>query len=209
MFFNCEKYVKNQIIVEVYNFKYYTFYTMNRILFSYSRFFIVFFALLSLMLSSVVFSVGNKNSIKEVVKSDSVMSDFFAVNSMSDELIKTIMETKTPKENSTRQDDSNQINKEISMAMSVSQTNYFEEEDFYKQIFSTDKIVNLSVNREVEYSLKIPFEQHLMCIVMLFGLIFMGLARSIPVMQNSMFKKLILRSASISFFYLWGIYEKF
>ncbi|MDD5021516.1 MAG: hypothetical protein PHR82_05180 [Endomicrobiaceae bacterium] len=162
---------------------------------------------MSLILSSVVFSVGNKKSVREIVKSDSVISDFFAVNSMSDGLIKDMMDTKTHKQ-SRDKEDKQQVNKEIGIMVTASSV-LFNLEEINKQFFSSDKIVNFSINREIQYPLKIPFNRDLIFIIMLFGLIFMGLARSVPVILKIKFKELMLRSASISSFYLWGIYEKF
>lgn len=174
---------------------------------SYSRFSITLFMCMSLILSSVVFSVGNKKSTKEIVKSDSVISDFFAVNSMSDGLIKDMIDTKTHKQ-SRNKEDKQQVNKEIGIMVPVLSV-LFNLEESNKQFFSSEKVVNFSVNREIQYPLKIPFNRDLIFIIMLFGLIFMGLARSVPVVLNIKFKKLILRNSSISFFYLGGIYEKF
>jgi hypothetical protein len=201
--------VKNQLVIEVYMFRYYAFYAMNGILFSYSRFSIVFFTLLSLMLNSVVFSLGNKKSIKEIIKPDSIISNFFSINGISDEIIKNMMADKTAKKNGNGQNESSPINKEISIVMLAVGDAYFEEEEFGKQIFNDDKIVNFSINREIRYPLKIPFDRDLIVVMMLFGLIFMGLARSVPVILKIKFKELILRSESISSFYLLRVYEKF
>lgn len=173
---------------------------------SYSMFIMTLFVTMSLILSSVVFSVGNKKNIEEIVKSDSIVSDFFAVNSISDGLINDMMGAE-PRKQSKGKEDKQQVNKEIKItvpALSV----LFDLEEINKEFFNSEKTINFILNREVQYPLKIPFNRDLILLMLLFGLIFTGLARSVPVILNIKLKKLILGSASISFFYLRGIYEK-
>ncbi len=166
---------------------------------------IALFIIVSLILSSVVFSVGNKKNIEEIVKSDSIISDFFAVNSISDGLINDILGNKNHKQ-SKEKDDKQQVNKEINITVPALSL-LFNLEEVNKEFFNGGKIINFILNREIQYPLKIPFDREFILLILLLGLIFTGLARSVPVVLNIKSKKLILGSLSIGFFYLRGIYE--
>lgn len=176
---------------------------MNTINSTYLRVFVLYFTLLSLIISSVVFSVGNRKNLKEIIISDSIISGFFTVTGMSDEIINDMMSSETAAARKDKnKDDASQINKEISIALPGSSAAYLEKEYSEIQNAKNVKAFNESMITEVQYPLKIPYNRYLLCLIILSGLIFAGLARSVPVLLNIKFRELVPGCKGTGSFYL-------
>lgn len=176
---------------------------MNTIYCTYLRAFVFYFTLLSLIISSVVFSIGNKTSIKEIIGSDSIISGFFNVTVISDKMMNDMMNSETAAARKDKnKNDGRQINKEISLALPGSSAAYLEKEYSEIEILKNIKIFNESMITEVLYPLKIPYTRYLLCLIILSGLIFAGLARSVPVLLNIKFRELVPGCKGTGSFYL-------
>jgi len=175
---------------------------MNTINCTYLRAFVLYFTLLSLIISSVIFSIGNKTSIKEIIGSDSIISGFFNVTGISDKMMNDMMNSANAGRNDKNKNGGRQINKEISVALPFSSSTYFEEEEPEIQNAKNVKAFNGSMITEVLYPLKIPYNRYLLCLIVLSGLIFAGLARSVPVLFNIKFRELVPGCKGTGSFYL-------
>ncbi len=176
---------------------------MNETVSIYSKAAVLYVTLLSLILSSVVFSIGNRKNLKEIISADSIISGFFTVTGISVDIISDMMNSETAAARKDKnKDDGRQINKEISIALPGSSAVYLEKEYSEIQNAKNVKAFNESMITEVQYPLKIPYNRYLLCLIILSGLIFAGLARSVPVLLNIKFRELVPGCKGTGSFYL-------
>lgn len=189
---NCKKNVKNQILIEIFEFLHYNTYTMRNANYTVINAFVVILIVCSLIFSSVVFLIGNKVDFdfSSLVQSDSIVADFFASSSVSDKILKDKLPVKAENASHSSASDK-QTDKEVNFINNVHLYD-FEIRENNKDVknFQIIHYINFLSGPE-EYPLKIPFNCFIVFIMILYGLIFRCLARSIPLASFFVKKRLM------------------
>jgi len=143
--------------------------------------FVVILIVCSLIFSSVVFLIGNKIDFdfSSLAESDSIAADFFAANSIADTILKNKLSDKTKTDN-TSSSSKKQTDKEVNVISGLPLYDFeLRENNNNIKNFAMMQYFNF-LSGSVEYPLKIPFNCFIVIIMILYGLIFSCLARSIP-----------------------------
>jgi len=140
---------------------------------------VVILVVCSLIFSSVVFLIGNKVDFNSAAKSDSIAVDFFAANSIADNILKNKLADKAKTDN-TSSSAKKQTDKEVNVISGLPLYDFeLRENNNNVKNFQMMQCFNF-LSWSVEYPLKIPFNCFIAIITILYGLIFSCLARSIP-----------------------------
>ncbi len=173
--------MKNQILIENFIFLHYNTDTMKNGNYAVINVTIVVLTVCSLIFSSVIFLIGNKVDFdfNSLAQSDSIVADFFSASSVSDKILKDKFPVKT-KNSSHSSESDKQTDKEVNFINSMPLYD-FELRENNKDVKNFQIIQYLNfLNGPEEYPLKIPFNCFVVFIIILYGLIFRCLARSIP-----------------------------
>ena len=170
----------------------------------YFRFFVVLCMIPALSFS---FAGAYFSDFKPLDVSVSAASAFFSNSRLPEEILKQMMSGNAgAKDAAGNKKENKKPDKSISAVLIPVLDCYSGSNIINHQFLNAANIPGFVFSFDVDYPLKILFNRCFIFILMLLGLLSGALPRSVPLAFISIYKKLILFSQRISFFYLGRIY---